>query len=388
MLKCNVCGSSNIEKIFSINNIPFSVFWDLDREKVDFEIVYCNDCGFIFQSSAYSNTTFDIVSSKAYNDYDMTNANFPSLNIPAQNGIEFLKENLNFDTIFNSIEIGSARGDFSFQLKQYFNHLNIIGCEPSNIDSFIPTIKSLFFSSLFSSKFDLVIGRFVLEHIKNPVSFINEISNILNISGYLYIEVPNIEFYLKNYLNEFCPEHINYFSYQSLENLLSISKFKIVNSKTNTDTIHLLAKKSDIELTQLLKNFALKNSLNNYFQQRYNVIKNIAKLITDGKRIVFYGAGNMFIWNYYTLNYMLKNIYNLDLKDFVESAIDDNIKGIAITKAFNIKIENSQEFINRYKNNLEDYIVFISIGNLEVANKIYNNIMNLGFKYIFITWVK
>lgn len=376
-MKCSIC-SAKIEEVLNFVSIPFSVFWDFDKQKVNFTISICSECGFIFQSSAYNQEEFDKISSTAYLEYDMANHQFPDMNLKSKGGFDFLRDNINFNKIKNILEIGSGRGDFLYLLKEEFKEVNILGCEPSTKESFIPTVNSFFKKELFSNRFDLIIFRFVLEHIKFPNKFLKDVSQSIE-DGYIYIEVPNVDFYMNNYINEFCPEHINYFSLISLTNLLSISGFEVITSSNTTDTIYLLAKKSSKKITLTFEKDK-KSLLKNYFNEREKFFTKVLNYIDSGKKIIFYGAGNMFIWNFYTLNIMFET-KNMSLKEATFCVIDDNKTLPPKTKFFNIDLHSSQklESINK-----RDYIVIISIANLQIAQKIKSKLS--GFEDILIPW--
>ena len=73
----------------------------------------------------------------------------------------------------------------------------------------------------------------VLEHLREPVRFLSHLrKNILKDTGFLYIEVPNL------YGIPLCdPTHFFTFSRSSLENLLSVSGFKLLYLSTGGDPV-------------------------------------------------------------------------------------------------------------------------------------------------------
>lgn len=95
-----------------------------------------------------------------------------------------------------------------------------------------------------SESFDLVIASEVVEHLWQPLSFLNEAHRVLKPSGYLIIETPEGEEGL-NY-----DSHKHYFTVERLEHMLS-TKFIISEVKrleatgsAQTPTIILLLRKS------------------------------------------------------------------------------------------------------------------------------------------------
>ena len=95
-----------------------------------------------------------------------------------------------------------------------------------------------------SESFDLVIASEVVEHLWQPLSFLNEAHRVLKPSGYLIIETPEGEEGL-NY-----DSHKHYFTVERLEHMLS-TKFILSEVKrleatgsAQTPTIILLLRKS------------------------------------------------------------------------------------------------------------------------------------------------
>ena len=58
----------------------------------------------------------------------------------------------------------------------------------------INAIQGKFDSKLFKEKFDLITSSNVIEHLYDPKIEIGIMSNLINESGYLFIEVPDTEF--------------------------------------------------------------------------------------------------------------------------------------------------------------------------------------------------
>lgn len=94
-----------------------------------------------------------------------------------------------------------------------------------------------------NEKFDFISFNNVLEHVINPLKFIKKAKNLLTDNGFIRIQVPNDLTYpqfkaLKDKVNPnfyfFCPpEHLHYFDFESLENMLNSCDFKVVKKMTS-----------------------------------------------------------------------------------------------------------------------------------------------------------
>lgn len=81
--------------------------------------------------------------------------------------------------------------------------------------------------------FDLITVLQALEHIENPLKFLETIKKFLKPEGFLYIEVPNIKdalisaYHLEAYEDFYYREaHVSYFSEKTLKTLLNKAGFK------------------------------------------------------------------------------------------------------------------------------------------------------------------
>ena len=80
----------------------------------------------------------------------------------------------------------------------------------------------------FDKKFDIIICRHLVEHIKECKNFISSLKNNLSSKGIIALEVPNVEYYIDFKSSEtFFLQHYHYFSFYSINKLLSISGFRI-----------------------------------------------------------------------------------------------------------------------------------------------------------------
>jgi 2-polyprenyl-3-methyl-5-hydroxy-6-metoxy-1,4-benzoquinol methylase len=131
------------------------------------------------------------------------------------------------------LEIGSGHGEaiYNFDKIGY----NVTGIEPDK-KNVISINKKLKHSECivekaetfsFEKKFDIIWLNHVFEHLTQPIQFLTKISNFLNDSGFIFIEVPSVE--KKNDYRQFktAPHAYNY-SKRSLINISKKANYNIV----------------------------------------------------------------------------------------------------------------------------------------------------------------
>lgn len=133
------------------------------------------------------------------------------------------------------LDIGCAAGDMLSILSEMYNYC--IGIEPSGrlckaAENRGFNVLNGYFgnSTVFDRKFDGITCLMVLEHIENLREFMDSAYDNLNDNGIMLLNVPNGQkiFDTASYSDIF-PEHINYFTPQSLTQLAYSSGFEILN---------------------------------------------------------------------------------------------------------------------------------------------------------------
>jgi 2-polyprenyl-3-methyl-5-hydroxy-6-metoxy-1,4-benzoquinol methylase len=187
-------------------------------------------------------------------------------------------------------EIGFGSGILLKELKQR-GYKNLFGIEPGSHERLkdldgIELIKDFYPSGQLKSKMDLIYSFAILEHIEDPLKFIQQQISQLNDGGRIIFSVPNCEPYIQSGdLSMFIHEHFNYFTAESITTLIEKTDFKIedlsiidgaiivtiskLRSKQNQEFIS--TRPSDFEKKVELHLTRLKSILNKYHPQQVAV---------------------------------------------------------------------------------------------------------------------
>lgn len=302
---CPICSSKKVKIISKEKNIAFT---NLSSELKKFILSYCNNCTFIFQSSAYTKS-YDKKIKKVYENYFVNHTFlFPRTDKTIIDSVDFLLPHIKENALL--LEIGSARGDFLYLLKKRIPSINILGIEPTQDKVYIPTINSSFSDDLFVNKFDMIVMRHTLEHIKYPKEFVEKLKKISHKDTLIYIEVPNIELNLKNLTEDFEPDHVSYFSLYTLSRVFN--NFKIISSSTENFLRVIFSNAGTNKEKNKPK--TIMNPKKNIETLYKNKKKFFQYMQNENKSIVFYGVSHYFYFLAYQLSkhISLKNSYFYD----------------------------------------------------------------------------
>lgn len=293
-MECPVCNCSETEIVYED---PNAVFANIEASMSSFVVELCHNCGLVFQSSAYSEE-YDHSTAKAYASYNCSEIfSFPDRSPRNSEALGVITENLPRKQDLNILEIGSNRGDLLFLLKEKIPSANILGVEPTRFSNLsVPTVNASFRKELFASRFDVVIMKHSLEHIKYPQNVIADVREVLSDDGVLYIEVPDLDNSLENRVEDFVPDHVTYFSLHSLNNLLS--GFRIISSDTKTflRVVAVKASKMKEELASIDLNtiHQYRRLFNNFKKHKLQIKERIRLYAGQNKKIVFFGVSYYF----------------------------------------------------------------------------------------------
>lgn len=231
--ECNIC-SKKTKELFELS------FYDLqgasDRKYVQ-KLHFCDKCGFLFTANPFSEEQL----SNRYKNFSKFEFDSTDYILEETDGYkkrcarQFSFINAAIGDAFSSVlEIGAASG---YNLSLYSNK-EVKGIEPSlkncrlaqkhyHVDMYNGMFAE-FIAEESSRKYDLLFLSHVLEHIVNPRDFILECKRVCN--KYIFIEVPSMDYkFIEEPMGMFCEEHVNYFTLESLSNLMFSAGFELVD---------------------------------------------------------------------------------------------------------------------------------------------------------------
>lgn len=238
MTSCRICSSNNVKSAFSFQNHPIvhhlkNNYSSNDSYTSSFDLYECLNCGFLFAKDYFAPAAV------LYDNYITLSGQ--KAQIHAQRVVDTISYFINTPTprIF---EIGCNDGSFIKLLKAAgYDHID--AAEPAK-DAYhqariiTENVINDFFSVGLAEKlleahfYDLVITRQVLEHISDLHNFLGGIKHILADNGLLVIEIPDhsMNYHFCDY--SFWEEHINYFTLNTLRQLLASHGFSIFYYET------------------------------------------------------------------------------------------------------------------------------------------------------------
>tara|TARA_B100000900_G_scaffold355803_1_gene325220 strand:- start:636 stop:1754 length:1119 start_codon:yes stop_codon:yes gene_type:complete len=200
------------------------------------------------------------------------------------------------------LEIGCGNGNFLRLFEEFNLGWKLTGTEfnEANREIIEEIPRSSFYSGdieLLNERFDIVAMIHVLEHITEPRKFLESIKRVLNIDGYLFIEVPNL---IKSKFDILISDHCSHFTLESLQTLLEQSGFQIIESSDS-----VVGKELSI-IAKLNKNKMNLNSKNKFdfdLAHRLNWLSSFQEILQGNRtRLVIFGSSISATWAAMELN--------------------------------------------------------------------------------------
>lgn len=307
-----------------------------------YDVVCCSKCGFIYADINDTQRSYN----KYYADYNMYSSvskiKKEIYEKASNQKVDFLEKFIcKTDKV---IDIGCGGGDLLKGLRKK-GYRNLYGIDPSlksveilQSEGIAGSVGNLFdeVPEKLKGKFDMVCCTAVLEHIYDLKGAVEKLSGYIKPeSGKLFIDVPAIEGFAKykaNLSNNFNHEHINYFSLQSLDNLLGNKNLRRISKESESFYLFETEKiTSELEIRgvyqfheknyNIVKDIQSVKAVKKYFEyieeengKRKELLKQV---ISRRKEIIIWGTGAFTQW-------ILQNIP--EIQNVVTCFIDNNIE--------------------------------------------------------------
>lgn len=228
-MKCKFCNSDKILICKNILSNHVNLYYNL------FECKSCNS--FFFDYNQHSNVNIQEVYENLATKFK---ENYCIGNFKNKYWLSQIKKIKRLTTNFSSIlDVGCRTGDF---LMHCPDNIRREGIELAKVSSDVAIFRGLniyndYVENInFQHKYDVVTCYAVLEHLVEPLKFLNKISSIISDNGLLVILIPTYECLKRYLLDNFTkirwhmyspPEHLNFFSRKFLDNYLNNKGFEL-----------------------------------------------------------------------------------------------------------------------------------------------------------------
>ncbi len=231
--KCRVCGGTFFkEPILVLKNMPcgaqsFLRKEELSKDKgVDLKIYQCSSCGLVQLAGEPVSYYREVIRATAYSQ-EMKDFRLKQFK-------KFLKK---YELMGKKIlEVGCGKGEFMELMQECgadvygieYSEENVKAC----LEKGLKVNRDFIFSENHRVKYAPFDGFYILnflEHIPEINTFLRGIAYNLKPGAIGLVEVPNFEMILeKKMLTEFIPDHIFYFTLETLEQTLRINGFEVL----------------------------------------------------------------------------------------------------------------------------------------------------------------
>ena len=277
---CPLCNSKNIKFVHSV--------WD-DRygQPDEYDLMNCSNCNLAFLKQMITPKDTQKLYEKYYphTNQQETRKKYNKLyNITLKTGlitlIHTLLRSANLSTKIkkheNVLDVGCGAGVNAKQIqakKAFWTGVEVDSilakqCNKKGLNCFNGTIEE--FKT--KEKLDTIILSQIVEHIHQPINFLNTCKKLLTKKGRILIALPNYDsinhkIYKNNWLHIHTPYHLYHYNYNSIHYLAKKTNLKITKHTTRTP--------SNWFLCQMQFKNPKKGKINKTFNMNFNILKQI-----------------------------------------------------------------------------------------------------------------
>lgn len=229
---CPICKretkDTSFRKRLPVSSATLQKEGDLPAEIVPFLLSFCSYCDF------YYNSQFD--AQRVQGQYSSENYSLKKI-LPGSmsKNVKNILNNVvvHCEKLDVSIEVGCGRGDFALALATRFSEVFTVdpSVESASLSG-VTHINEFFTADVFNRfpKPDLIVARHLLEHLHDPVKFIDDVSRLADeSSAIVYIEIPNFKEIIesKRFYDIF-NDHFGYYLPSTFIELVAKSNLRVI----------------------------------------------------------------------------------------------------------------------------------------------------------------
>jgi len=314
--KCRISDSKNLINVLSLGDqyltgvFPKSVNEKITKGPLD--LVWCPDSGLLQMKQSYS-------LDEMYGDnYGYRSGLNSSMVQHLTNKVKTLERIVKLSDSDLVLDIGSNDATL---LKAYSGNHQKVGIDPTGkkfkeyYTNAIELIPDFFSASVFKSRFGeakvkIVTSIAMFYDLESPVDFVENIADILDNEGIWHFEQSYMPSMLRtNAYDTICHEHLEFYSFKVVEQLLEKCGLKVIDVQTNainggSFAVTAAKKTSSHRSNTAVINWMLQQESDmgldtpkpyrdfeeRVFKHRKNLLQLIEALVADGKKIIGYGA--------------------------------------------------------------------------------------------------
>jgi hypothetical protein len=314
--KCRINGSTNLQSVLSLGEQELTGVFPKDPTqkitKGPVDLVWCPDSGLLQLKQSYS---LDEMYGDNYGYRSGLNASMVSHLTQKISMLERLVALQPNDLV---IDIGS---NDATSLKAYSGNFKKVGIDPTGkkfakyYPDDIKLIPDFFSAEIFRTHFSnekakIVTSIAMFYDLESPASFVRDIYEILSDDGIWHFEQSYLPSMLRtNSYDTICHEHLEFYSLHVIKNLLEAEGLRVLDVQTNeinggSFSITAAKKNSPYPSNESVINWMLNQELlmgldkidvylafaERVEQHRDSLLQLLRGLVSDGKRIIGYGA--------------------------------------------------------------------------------------------------
>lgn len=211
--------------------------WFPGKDVVDFEIVVCQKCGFVFYAPRPEASDID---QKYYFLNDCADESEGKLKTATSNTelrradllVKYLSKHIDIQSVGDILDFGGHDGRLMKPFIDKGHRTYLVDYTRNSIPGVIRLGDTLADLSA-DSRFDLIICSHVLEHVATPLEVIKQLRDHLTLNGTIFIEVP-MDMLWQLPLQKEPVTHINFFTPHCLFNLLTLAGLKVKDCRLDS----------------------------------------------------------------------------------------------------------------------------------------------------------